>query len=70
MAHYSPSTEKAQVMEAEMANTSDRSGKAEIDDFNGIRAVSSTTLESFSHLDEKKILRKVRLLQSHSVLYN
>ncbi|KAJ4863484.1 major facilitator superfamily domain-containing protein [Trichoderma breve] len=71
MAHYSPSTEKAKVMEAEMANTSDRSGKAEIDDFNGIRAVSSTTLESFSHLDEKKILRKMdrRLIPMLAILY-
>lgn len=54
-------------MEAETANASNRSGKVMIDDDKGIRAVSSTTLESFSHLDEKKILRKVCLLQPHII---
>jgi hypothetical protein len=59
MASYTPN-EKVDVMEAEMVNASDRSGKVEFDDGKGIRAVPGTTLESFSHLDEKKILRKVR----------
>lgn len=62
MASYNSPNEKASVMEAETINTSDRSGKVEIDDGRGIKAVSSATLESFSHLDEKKILRKVCLL--------
>lgn len=67
MASYGSPTEKANVMEAEMVNASDRSEKVEIEDGSGIRAVSSATLESFSHLDEKKILRKVCLPQLHTV---
>lgn len=66
MASYNSPTEKVDVMEAETVNASDRSGKVEFDDGKGIRAVPGTTLESFSHLDEKKILRKVRLLQPHA----
>ncbi|RFU73199.1 hypothetical protein TARUN_9055 [Trichoderma arundinaceum] len=71
MASYGFPTEKANVMEAETANASDRSGKVAIDDLNGIRAVSSATLESFSHLDEKKILRKMdlRLIPMLAILY-
>ncbi|KAL9487891.1 hypothetical protein ACSS6W_000168 [Trichoderma asperelloides] len=58
-------------MEAETINTSDRSGKVDIDDGSGIRAVSNATLESFSHLDEKKILRKMdlRLIPMLAILY-
>jgi hypothetical protein len=67
MASYGSPTEKANVIEAETANASDRSAKVEIDDVNGIRAVSCATLESFSHLDEKKILRKVCFLYPHTV---
>lgn len=63
MASYGSPAEKANVMEEEMVNDPKRSGKVEVDDVNGIRAVSSATLESFSHLDEKKILRKVYLLR-------
>lgn len=66
MASYNSPTEKVDVMEAETVNASDRSGKVEFDDGKDIRAVPGTTLESFSHLDEKKILRKVRLLQPHA----
>lgn len=60
MASYTSPIEKVDVMEAETVNASDRSGK-------GIGEVSTVTLESFSHLDEKKILRKVRLLQLYMV---
>ncbi|PTB36245.1 uncharacterized protein TrAFT101_000213 [Trichoderma asperellum] len=71
MASYNSPNEKASVMEAETINTSDRSGKVEIDDGRGIKAVSSATLESFSHLDEKKILRKMdlRLIPMLAILY-
>lgn len=48
MSSYAPPVEKADVVEAEMGHASDRSGNK-----------SGTTLESFAHLDEKKILRKV-----------
>jgi hypothetical protein len=66
MVSYSSPTEKADVMEAETVNASDRSGKVEIEDGKGIGTISSITLESFSHLDEKKILRKVRLPRPHA----
>ncbi|KAM0452491.1 hypothetical protein ACHAPV_009525 [Trichoderma viride] len=71
MASYNSPTEKVDVMEAETVNASDRSGKVEFDDAKGIRAVPGTTLESFSHLDEKKILRKMdlRLIPMLALLY-
>lgn len=67
MVSYTSPNEKVDVMEAETVNASDRSGKVDIEDGKGIGEVSTVTLESFSHLDEKKILRKVRFLQSHLV---
>ncbi|KAM0445212.1 hypothetical protein ACHAO4_009917 [Trichoderma viride] len=71
MASYNSPTEKVDVMEAETVNASDRSGKVEFDDGKDIRAVPGTTLESFSHLDEKKILRKMdlRLIPMLALLY-
>ncbi|KAH8677255.1 major facilitator superfamily domain-containing protein [Ilyonectria robusta] len=60
MSSYAPPVEKADVVEAEMGHASDRSGKT-----------SGTTLESFAHLDEKKILRKmdIRLIPMLALLY-
>ncbi|KAH6887895.1 major facilitator superfamily domain-containing protein [Thelonectria olida] len=71
MASYASPTEKADVMEAEMANASDRSGKEGLRHDDGIAALPGRTLESFSHLDEKKILRKmdIRLIPMLAILY-
>ncbi|KAL7917752.1 major facilitator superfamily domain-containing protein [Trichoderma austrokoningii] len=71
MASYSSPVEKAVVMEAETVNASDRSERMDFDESKGVAAISSTTLESFSHLDEKKILRKMdlRLIPMLALLY-
>ncbi|KAK7413573.1 hypothetical protein QQX98_007582 [Neonectria punicea] len=71
MSSYAPPVEKADVVEAELGNASDRSGQGQIVHVDGLTA-PGTTLESFSHLDEKKILRKVmdiRLIPMLALLY-
>lgn len=51
--------EKVDVMEAEIVSPSDRSGKEGLLHDHGVAAkLPGTTLDSFSHLDEKKILQK------------
>ncbi|QGI85145.1 hypothetical protein CEK25_011874 [Fusarium fujikuroi] len=56
MASYStPPNEKAEVFEAEAA------GRGQVDRIDAMATAPGTTLESFSHLDEKKILRKPSL---------
>ncbi|KAK7432875.1 hypothetical protein QQZ08_000738 [Neonectria magnoliae] len=58
MSFYASPVEKAHVVEAELGNASDRSGQGQIVHVDGL-TTPGTTLESFSHIDEKKILRKV-----------
>ena len=54
MTSYStPPNEKAEVFEAEAT------GRGQVDRIDAMATAPGTTLESFSHLDEKKILRKV-----------
>jgi hypothetical protein len=57
MTAHTPPNEKANTMEAEYGNQSDRAG--EIDRIDAKATAPGTTLASFAHLDEKKILRKV-----------
>ena len=62
MASYTtPPNEKADFVEAEMGNSSDHPRKGEVDHIDALATAPGTTLGSFSHLDEKKILRKVCL---------
>ncbi|KPM46484.1 hypothetical protein AK830_g226 [Neonectria ditissima] len=70
MSSYIPPVEKADVVEAELGNASDRSGQGQIRHVDGFTA-PGTNLESFSHLDEKKILRKmdIRLIPMLALLY-
>jgi hypothetical protein len=61
MASYTPPNEKADFVEAEMGNSSGHPRKGEVDHIGALATAPGTTLDSFSHLDEKKILRKVCL---------
>ncbi|KAF5679516.1 hypothetical protein FCIRC_6129 [Fusarium circinatum] len=66
MTSYStPPNEKAEVFEAEAA------GRGQVDRIDAMATAPGTTLESFSHLDEKKILRKMdmRLIPMLALLY-
>ena len=55
MASHTPSDKKSDPAETTPDHNSDGYGKGEI----AYIDAAETTLESFSHLDEKKILRKV-----------
>jgi hypothetical protein len=59
MASYTPPNEKADMVEAEMGNTSGTDRLGEVEHIKGLATAPGTTRDSFSHLDEKKILRKV-----------
>ncbi|KAJ3521096.1 hypothetical protein NM208_g13450 [Fusarium decemcellulare] len=61
MASYTPPNEKADFVEAEMGNSSDHHQRGEVDRIDALATAPGTTLDSFSHLDEKKILHKARL---------
>ncbi|KAL5601895.1 hypothetical protein FOBRF1_009428 [Fusarium oxysporum] len=66
MTSYStPPNEKAEVFEAEAA------GRGQVDRIDAMATAPGTTLESFSHLDEKMILRKMdmRLIPMLALLY-
>ncbi|EEU41890.1 uncharacterized protein NECHADRAFT_64202 [Fusarium vanettenii 77-13-4] len=71
MASYTPPNEKADFVEAEMGNSSDHPRKGEVDHIDALTTAPGTTLGSFSHLDEKKILRKMdlRLIPMLALLY-
>jgi len=61
MAPYStPPNEKAHVLEAETAPNRGHNG-GQVGRIDAMATAPGVTLESFSHLDEKKILRKVNL---------
>lgn len=61
MASYStPPNEKVDVLEAETAPNRHYGG-TQVDRIDAMATAPGVTLESFSHLDEKKILRKVSL---------
>lgn len=65
MASYStPPNEKAEVFEAEAA------GRGQVDRIDAMATAPGTTLESFSHLDEKKILRKVCSGHQYLLVYH
>jgi hypothetical protein len=55
--YHTPPNEKAEVFEAERAPN----GRSQVDRIDAMATAPGTTLDSFSHLDEKKILRKVRI---------
>lgn len=57
MTSDTPPNEKAKTIEAEYGTQSDRAG--DMDRIDAKATAPGTTLASFSHLDEKKILRKV-----------
>ncbi|KAM5356487.1 hypothetical protein ACJ41O_003133 [Fusarium nematophilum] len=71
MASYTPPNEKAGIVEAEMGNSSDAPRSGEVDHINALAKAPGTTLESFSHIDEKKVLRKMdlRLIPMLALLY-
>lgn len=59
MAPYStPPNEKAEAFEAETAPNRSHNG-GQVSRIDAMATAPGTTLDSFSHLDEKKILRKV-----------
>ncbi|KAH7231472.1 hypothetical protein FSOLCH5_015210 [Fusarium solani] len=71
MASYTPPNEKADMVEAEMGNTSGTDRLGEVEHIKGLATAPGTTRDSFSHLDEKKILRKMdlRLIPMLALLY-
>ena len=56
-----PPNEKAEVFQAETAPNHGHV-KGQVGRIGAMATAPGTTLESFSHLDEKKILRKVYLI--------
>ncbi|EKJ74091.1 hypothetical protein FPSE_05745 [Fusarium pseudograminearum CS3096] len=71
MASYStPPNEKVDVLEAETAPNRHHGG-TQVDRIDAMATAPGVTLESFSHLDEKKILRKMdmRLIPMLALLY-
>ncbi|RGP60417.1 tartrate transporter [Fusarium longipes] len=71
MAPYStPPNEKAEVLEAETAPNRGHNG-GQVGRIDAMATAPGVTLESFSHLDEKKILRKMdmRLIPMLALLY-
>ncbi|GKU05194.1 tartrate transporter [Fusarium langsethiae] len=71
MAPYStPPNEKAEVLEAEIAPNRHHDG-TQVGRIDAMATAPGVTLESFSHLDEKKILRKMdmRLIPMLALLY-
>ncbi|KAL5610570.1 hypothetical protein FOBRF1_006687 [Fusarium oxysporum] len=61
MGSYVPSNEKADMVEAEMGNASSTDRQREVEHIKVLATAPGTNLDSFSHLDEKKILHKVLL---------
>lgn len=57
--YHTPPNEKAEVVETERAPNGAH-GRGQVDRIDAMATAPGTTLDSFSHLDEKKILRKVR----------
>ena len=56
-----PSHEKSGALEVEQSQGSIMAGPVDmVQRINAIASAPGTTLQSFAHLDEKKILRKVR----------
>lgn len=58
--YHTPPNEKAEFVEAERAPN----GRSQVDRIDAMATAPGTTLDSFSHLDEKKILRKVRIFMT------
>ena len=56
---HAASDEKSDPVEPELGRSSESHGKGEIAHIDALATAANTTLESFSHLDEKKVLRKV-----------
>ncbi|KAI5463965.1 major facilitator superfamily domain-containing protein [Mariannaea sp. PMI_226] len=73
MATYGESGEKTDRMEVDAVHSSDHSEneKVQVEHCNGVAVISDETLESFAHLDEKKILRKMdrHLIPMLALLY-
>lgn len=57
MATRTPQSEKADIVEAELGNGIN----TQINKIDFMATAPGTTLDSFSHIDEKKVLRKVSL---------